>query len=234
MRALKWIIFLVLSLGTILCGMFLFENRNYYVISLLLVIYTLIMAFINFDKRQFNTKKIVVIAVLIALAVAGRIGFSFLPQFKPAVAIIIIIGTCFGAEVGFLSGAMTGLVSNFYFGQGPWTPWQMLCLALIGFIAGIIFHKLEKRSVITLCIYGVISAIIIYGGIMNPISVMLFEPNMTFEMVIGSYIAGISFDAVHAVATVIFLALLAKPMIKLIERIKVKYALEGGENEEGI
>lgn len=234
MRTLKWIFFLLLSVGMLLSEMFLFENKNYYMISLLLVIYTLIMAFSNFDKRQFNTKKIVVIAVLIALAVAGRIGFSFLPQFKPAVAIIIIIAVCFGSEIGFMSGAMNGLVSNFYFGQGPWTPWQMFCLGLIGLIAGIIFHKSEKRSVIILCIYGIVSTIIIYGGIMNPISVMFFQPNINFKIIIGSYIAGISFDVVHAVSTVVFLSLLAKPMIKLIDRIKIKYDLEGEKNEKVI
>jgi len=226
MRILKWIIFLLLLLGTILCGMIFLENRNYYAISLLCVSYTLIMVFSNFDKRNFSTKKLVVIAVLIALAVAGRIGFSFLPQFKPAVAIIIIISVCFGAEIGFMTGAMTGLVSNFYFGQGPWTPWQMFCLGLIGLIAGIIYHNRKNPGVVGLCIYGVVSTIVIYGGIMNPISVMLFEPNINFEILIGSYISGISFDAVHAVSTVVFLIFLAKPMIKLIERIKIKYDLE--------
>ena len=221
MQIAKYLIFLVLSLATIIGGTFLFENQSYYVASLLFVIYTFIMVFMRFDKKHFNTKKLVVIAVLIALAVAGRIGFSFLPQFKPAVAIIIIIAVCFGAEIGFMSGALTGLVSNFYFGQWPWTPWQMFALALIGLFAGIIFNK--KHSIITLSIYGVISTIGIYGGIMNPISVMLFEPSINLEMIIASFVAGISFDAVHAIATVVFLVLLAKPMIKLIERIKIKY-----------
>jgi len=232
MQIAKYLIFLLISLATIIGGTFLFENQYYYVASLLFVIYTFIMVFSRFDKKQFNTKKLVVIAVLIALAVAGRIGFSFLPQFKPAVAIIIITAVCFGAEIGFMSGALTGLISNFYFGQGPWTPWQMFCLGLIGLFAGLIFYGRKKQNIIVLCIYGIISAIVIYGGIMNPISVMLFEPNINHKMIIGSYISGISFDAVHAVSTVIFLVLLAKPMVRLIERIKVKYDLEGGKNEE--
>ena len=134
MQILKWSVFTLISLVTILCGMFLFQDINYYVISLLLIIYTFIMAFSNFDKKKISTRKLVVIAVLIALAVVGRMGFSFLPQFKPAVAIIIITSVCFGADIGFLSGIMTGFISNFFFGQGPWTPWQMFCFGLIGFI----------------------------------------------------------------------------------------------------
>ena len=64
-----------------------------------------------------------------------------MPQFKPVVALVIIAGVCFGGETGFLVGAVTGFVSNFFFGQGPWTPWQMFALGIVGFIGGILFKK---------------------------------------------------------------------------------------------
>lgn len=64
-----------------------------------------------------------------------------LPQFKPVAAIVIISGVAFGGETGFLVGAITAFVSNFFFGQGPWTPWQMFSFGIIGFLAGIMFQK---------------------------------------------------------------------------------------------
>ena len=64
-----------------------------------------------------------------------------LPQFKPVLALTIIAGVAFGGEVGFLVGAMTMLTSNMIFGQGPWTPWQMFAMGIIGFLAGVLFKK---------------------------------------------------------------------------------------------
>jgi hypothetical protein len=84
----------------------------------------------------------VIIAVLCGIAVAGRAAFFMLPQFKPVVAIVIIAGASLGAESGFIVGALSGFVSNFIFGQGPWTPWQMFAFGMIGFIAGLLFCKL--------------------------------------------------------------------------------------------
>ena len=58
------------------------------------------------------------------------------PQVKPCAAIIIITGIALGKKAGFLTGAMTAFVSNFFMGQGPWTPWQMVAFGLLGYIFG--------------------------------------------------------------------------------------------------
>lgn len=81
------------------------------------------------------------IAVLCALNIAGRAALFMLPEFKPVVALTILVGVSFGAESGFLVGAMTMLCSNMLFGQGPWTPWQMFAMGLIGFLGGVCFHN---------------------------------------------------------------------------------------------
>ena len=116
---------------TILFGVFFLNDRKYYFISILILIYTMIPFFMIFEDRKPQGRELIVIAVLSAIAVAGRGAFYMLPQFKPVVAIVIIAGVCFGAESGFLVGAMSGFVSNFFFGQGPWTPWQMFCFGII-------------------------------------------------------------------------------------------------------
>ena len=97
--------------------------------------------FMVFESRKPKARELIIISVLCAIAVSGRTAFFMTPQFKPVVAIVIISGVCFGGEAGFLVGAMTGFVSNFFFGQGPWTPWQMFCFGIIGFLAGILYKK---------------------------------------------------------------------------------------------
>ncbi|MGM9978956.1 MAG: ECF transporter S component [Clostridium sp.] len=209
---------------TILFGIFFLNDRKYYVISLLIIIYTMIPFFMVFENRKPKVRELIIIAVLSAIGVAGRGAFFMLPQFKPVVAIVIISGVCFGGEVGFLVGAMTGFVSNFFFGQGPWTPWQMFCFGIIGFLAGVLFQKGKlKKKKIPLCIFGGLSTFFIYGGIINIGSLLMFSSKFTIKGLIATYISGIPFDLVHSIATVFFLFILSQPMIEKLDRIKIKY-----------
>ena len=209
---------------TILFGIFFLNDRKYYVISLLIIIYTMIPFFMVFENRKPKVRELIIIAVLSAIGVAGRGAFFMLPQFKPVVAIVIISGVCFGGEVGFLVGAMTGFVSNFFFGQGPWTPWQMFCFGIIGFLAGVLFQKGKlKKKKIPLCIFGGLSNFFIYGGIINIGSLLMFSSKFTIKGLIATYISGIPFDLVHSIATVFFLFILSQPMIEKLDRIKIKY-----------
>ncbi len=78
------------------------------------------------------------VVVLAALAAAGRILFSPFPDLKPVSAIAIIAGIMFGRRSGFMVGALAALASNFFFGQGAWTPWQMYAWGLVGYLAGVL------------------------------------------------------------------------------------------------
>ncbi|MCL2610258.1 MAG: ATP-binding cassette domain-containing protein [Defluviitaleaceae bacterium] len=211
---------------TIYIGITLFDDRRFYFISMLIILQTMIPFFLVFEGRKPEARELIIIAVLCAIAVAGRSAFFMLPQFKPVVAMVIIAGVAFGGEAGFLVGAMTGFVSNMFFGQGPWTPWQMFAFGLIGFLAGILFRKgLLRRTPISLAFFGGLATFIIYGGIMNPASVIMWQPNPTIQMFIMAYLMGISFDLVHAAATMFFLIIISKPMLEKLDRIKVKYGL---------
>ncbi len=219
-------IILVAIPATILLGMLVLEDRKYYFISLLIILYTMIPFALVFERRKPQARELIVIAVLAAIAVAGRSAFFMLPQFKPVVAIVIIAGVGFGAEAGFLVGAVAGFVSNFFFGQGPWTPWQMFCFGIIGFMAGILFQKgLLKRTKFSLCVFGGLSTLLIYGGIMNVSTVALFTSAFSWEALLAAYASGFWFDLVHASATVLFLYVLSRPMLEKLDRIKKKYGL---------
>lgn len=211
---------------TIYAGVTLLESRKYYFISLLIILETLIPFCMIFEHRKPRAREVIVISVLCAIAVAGRAAFFMIPQFKPVAAIVIIAGACFGAETGFLVGAVTGFVSNFFFGQGPWAPWQMFAFGIIGFIAGIIFAGgILAKSKTALCIYGGIATFVIYGGIMNPASLIMWQENPTAAMFAAVYIKGLPYDLIHAASTVFFLWFISQPMTEKLERIKVKYGL---------
>lgn len=223
---LAGVLILFIIPATILLGVFLLDDRKYYFISLLIIFYTMLPFAMMFEHRKPQARELIVIAVLIAIAVAGRGAFFMLPQFKPVVAIVIIAGVTLGAEAGFLVGAMTGFVSNFFFGQGPWTPWQMFCFGIIGFVAGILFKKgLLRRTKLSLCLFGGLSTLVIYGGIINIGSLLMFTPELSWKALLATYISGFWFDIVHSIATVTFLFIISKPMIEKLDRIKKKYGL---------
>ena len=220
------ILILIIIPGTILCGVFFLNDRKYYFISLLIIIYTMLPFIMVFENRKPQARELIVVAVLAAIAVAGRAAFFMLPEFKPVVAVVIIAGVCFGAESGFLVGAVAGFVSNFFFGQGPWTPWQMFCFGIIGFLAGILFKKgvLKKRK-LSLCVFGGLATFLVYGGIINIGSLLMFTSQFSWEALMATYVSGFWFDIVHSIATVFFLYVISNSMIEKLDRIKTKYGL---------
>lgn len=223
---LAMILILIMIPATLFAGVYWLDDRQYYFISLLVISYSMLPFFLVFERRKPQARELIVISVLTAIAVAGRVAFFMVPQFKPVVAVVIIAGVCFGAESGFLVGAMTGFVSNFFFGQGPWTPWQMFCFGIIGFLAGILFEKgLLQKSRKALCIYGGLTTFFIYGGLINISSLLMSTPIVTMESLLAVYTAAVWFDLIHAAATVIFLFFLAEPFLEKLERIKIKYGM---------
>ncbi|SDE10707.1 energy-coupling factor transport system substrate-specific component [Paenibacillus sp. UNCCL117] len=227
-RRTIWSALLILLVipATIGLGIFVLDDRKYYFISLLIIGYTMIPFALTFEARKPQARELIVIAVLAAIAVAGRGAFFMLPQFKPVAAIVIIAGVCFGAEAGFLVGAAAAFVSNFFFGQGPWTPWQMFGFGIIGFAAGILFKKgWLRKSRLSLCFFGGLATWILYGGLINLSSVLMVASGLSREALLAAYASGFWFDLVHAGATVFFLFLIGGPMIEKLERIKHKYGL---------
>lgn len=211
---------------TIYVGVYYLGDRKYYFISMLIILETMLPFVMVFERRKPQARELIVIAVLCAVGVAGRAAFFMLPQFKPVTAVVIIAGVAFGGEAGFLVGAVTAFVSNMFFGQGPWTPWQMFAFGIIGFLAGVLFRKgILRRNTAALCAFGGLATFFIYGGIMNPAAVLMFQSRPTPEMFYLAYLQGVPFDLIHAAATVVFLWFIARPMLEKLDRIKVKYGL---------
>lgn len=204
----------------------IFHGKKYMISSLIVVFAAMLPFFMMFEGRKPKAREIMVIAVLSALGVAGRAAFFMVPSFKPVAAFVILTGISFGGEAGFLVGCLIMLISNMFMGQGPWTPWQMFSFGIIGFFAGILYKKgILKARKADLCIYGFLSVVLIYGGIMNPASILMAYGHITKESLLAFYISGLPVDLVHAASTVVFLCIMSRPLLTKLERIKAKYGL---------
>ncbi len=193
-------------------------------LSLGVVVGALVVFFARFETSKPALRQIMPTVVLAALAAAGRILFAALPDFKPVSAIAIVAGAAFGRQAGFMVGALAALVSNLFFGQGPWTPWQMYAWGLIGYFAGVLADRgaFEKRPV--LYVYG-FAAPLLYGFLLNSYYIVGFVHPLTWHTALLAYGAGLPFDLVHGAATVVFLAILYQPWRKKLDRIKRKYGI---------
>lgn len=221
-----WLILLMIPF-TLFVSVCYLGYKQYYVTSLAILIECMIPFVMIFEGRKPKARELVIIASLCAIGVAGRAAFFMLPQFKPVMALTIIAGVAFGGETGFLVGAMTMLLSNVLFSQGPWTPWQMFAMGIVGFLAGILYRKgWLRRTRSSLCVFGIACAVLIYGGIMNPASALIWgSESLNWQMLLGYYVTGFPMDCVHAAATGIFLWFLSEGMLEKLDRIKIKYGL---------
>lgn len=217
------LILLVLTPLTVLAGAVIFKDKQSAWITLCIAVLACIPFFLSFENGKTRVKEMMIIAVMVSLAVVGRIIFTPLPGFKPVTAIVVITAMYFGGEAGFLTGALSAVISDFYFGQGPWTPFQMFVWGLIGFIAGIISDPL-KRSRILLAVYGVVSGVL-FSLLMDVWTVLWWDGSFTLTRYLAATVSAARFTVVYAVSNVIFLLLLQKPIGKKLERIKDKYGL---------
>ena len=202
-------------------GAMLFRGKHYAWISLCVSVLVLVPVFRSFEKRDTSSKELVILCVMIAISAAGRFIFAWLPGFKPVTAMVVITAMYFGSEAGFMTGALSAVISNFYFGQGPWTPFQMFSWGILGLIAGLIANPL-KRSKIVLVIYAIISGIL-YSLLMDVWTVLWADGYFNFSRYLAAIISAAEFTGIYAVSNVIFLLLFAKPIGKILERVKVKY-----------
>ena len=193
--------------------------------------------FCGFEAGRPALRQIVPTATLGALAAAGRILFAPIPDFKPVSAICIIAGVMFGKHSGFMVGALAALCSNFFFGQGPWTPWQMYAWGLVGYIAGVLAQtgvfELDENPArpraltlgkAALLSYGFLSGLF-YGFVLNSWYIVAFLVPVTWQGALAAYLAGLPLDLVHSIATVVFLSVLFVPWKRKLDRIKRKFVL---------
>lgn len=115
-------------------------------LSYAIVIIAIIPFFRMYEKRKPKAREVVLIAMYTAITVTAQIFFHVTVPIQIETSLTIIAGVSMGPQVGFLIGALVRLICNFYMGQGPWTPWQMLTYGMIGFMAGLAFNKAKAEN----------------------------------------------------------------------------------------
>ncbi len=213
-------------------------------LALVFLLVSTVPFYLAFDKRRAQARDLTPIALMAALCVAGRTAFSIipLPNFKPVTALVMITAIAFGPESGFLTGALAAFLSNFLFGQGPWTPWQMFSFGSIGFMTGIcykmgIFGSVEqavtdaggrRRKPLRLCIFGFFCGVL-YGWIMNLQYIAGYIRPLNLKTITAAYAASAWFDISHGACTALVLWLAAEPWVRKLRRIRKKFGLVGEE-----
>lgn len=207
-------------------------DRKYYLSSLLIIILTLAAFFLHFEKRRPQAREVVVLAVMSALAVASRAVFAAVPHFKPMMGIVMLTGIAFGPEAGFLCGAVSGFVSNFIFGQGPWTPWQMFAYGVGGLLAGLFAHwgvlkrtPAKAKDFVVLGIFGFLTIVLIVGPLLDTSTLFMMANTINSTSVAAIYLSGLPVNIVHGAATLLTMVLVGKPLLEKLQRIQVKYGM---------
>ncbi len=309
-------------LSTLLDG-----GKFYMIFSLVLIVCCMAPFFMVFEKRKPKAREIVLIAMMSAITVAAHMFLHVTVPIQIGTALVIVAGIAMGPEAGFLVGALSRFVCNFYMGQGPWTPWQMFCWGLLGFLAGLAFNKIDMTRVtdqvksrdfkvimgpvlciaaaevfafvsyllwpdtaegamvldgingfleavrhvdsvmgflnllgamigwrvyafggvglilgvllqrkrmpvdnVTITLFTFFTTLILYGGLINICSMVTSagfagSGGISWNTLRTLYITGLPYDIMHAAAAAFCMFIMGNPMIRKIERIKIKYGI---------
>ena len=198
----------------------------------MLVVVALVLAlfFAGYEASRPGLRQIMPTLVLAALAAAGRILFGPIPDFKPVSAIAIIAGATLGRRNGFMVGALAALTSNFFFGQGMWTPWQMYAWGMVGYAGGALaragaFDRADGTVRMPALVAAGFASGMLYGAIINVYDIVGFVQPLTWVGAVARLATAVPFDAVHGLSTSLFLAVLYRPWCHRINRVVRKYGL---------
>ena len=207
-------------------------DRKYYLSGLTVILLTMAAFFLHFESRKPQARELVILAVLCALAVGSRAAFAAVPHFKPMLAIVMLTGIVFGPEAGFLCGAISGFASNFIFGQGPWTPWQMFAYGIAGLLAGLlamwgVLKKTPKgwKDVIVLAVFGFLAILVIVGPLLDTSTFFTMATTYDTAAVLAVYAAGVPVNCIHGAAVALTMLLFGKPLLERLQRIQIKYGM---------
>ena len=184
-------------------------------LALLLVAASLVVAGAAWlETGPGSSKELVLIATLAAAAAAGRVLFAAVPNVQPVTVMAVVAGVALGPRAGMSVGALAALVSNFYLGQGAYTPWQMLAWGACGLIGGLAAPLLRRRVPLALACFALGFA---FDAVMDAWEWLSFYPH-TWQAFTTLYLRGIWFDAAHATGNLVLALAVGPELRRLLER----------------
>lgn len=220
---LRYILFISALAACSLAGGIIFKEKAFSWALMSAAILIIAVFFAVFEETETSSGDIAALAFLTALSVTGRIAFAAVPSFKPCSAVIIIAGIYFGSQKGFAVGALTALVSNFYFSQGVWTPFQMVIWGLTGFFAGVFRERLVKGR-LAAPVFG-FAAGIVFSLFMDFWSCIWADNGFNTARYLAMIASAAWFTLSYGVSNVVFLVLLGSPARTIFTRLRVKYGI---------
>ena len=223
------LIFLLVIPATLFFGLRL-TGRAYYLTSTLVIAEILVPFLLAFEDRKPQARELVVLAVLSALAVAARVAIP-IPSFKAIFAVIMLSGIAFGPESGFLVGAVSAFASNFFYGQGAYTPWQMFAYGAGGMLAGFLFAKgrLPQKPLV-MAIFGFLATLLFVGPLLDTCSVFLMLPVVNIQTAWPLYLSGFPVNLSQGVCTFLTMLLFGRPLLEKLDRVKLQYGMTEDDN----
>jgi energy-coupling factor transport system substrate-specific component len=196
---------------------------TYIAASFLVLGAALVAGFAWYERTHPTTRVLALVATLAALAALGRVAFAALPNVKPTTDIVLLSGYVLGGAPGFAVGAVAALASNLFFGQGPWTPWQMVAWGGVGlFGAGLgrlARHELGRIPMAAAC--GV--AGLGFGALMNVSTWVTFSGDHTTAKLIATFGSALPFDIAHATGNILFYLAFGPALVRALRRFRTRF-----------
>jgi len=190
--------------------------------SFAILVAVLLGGFAWYERSRPPAQVVALVAALAALAIAGRIAFAAFPSVKPTTDIVVFAGYALGPAPGFAVGALTGLVSNFWFGQGPWTPWQMLGWGLCGTLGAALAlggRNAGRFALAATCGFAAIA----YGLLLNFSLMATYGGELSWQRFLALEARAIPFDAAHALGNVAFALVAGPAMVRMLVRFRERF-----------
>ncbi len=191
-------------------------------ITFLILGAALLAGFAWYERSRPTSQVVALVAALAALAIAGRIAFAAFPNVKPTTDIVIFSGFALGPAPGFAVGALTALVSNFWFGQGPWTPWQMAGWGLCGILGAglaLVRPRAGRFTLAAVCAFAGIA----YGALLNFSLMATYGGDLSVQRFLALESRAVPFDAAHAIGNATFALIAGPAMVRMLIRFRERF-----------
>ena len=191
--------------------------------SFALLAIALTAGFAWYERSHPTARVIALVATLAALAALGRIAFAPLPNVKPTTDIVLISGYVLGGAPGFAVGAVAALASNLFFGQGPWTPWQMAAWGGVGLagagLARVAGRELGRIPLTVACALASLG----FGAVMNLHLWVTYSGDHTAAKLAAIFATSLPFDIAHATGSALFCLAFGPALVRALSRYRRRF-----------
>ena len=223
-QIVMFVMLLAVIPATLLLGMRL-PGRSYYLLSAVVALEILVPFFMAFEGRRPRPRELVTVAVMAALVTIARVAVP-LPSFKPTFAVIMLAGIAFGPETGFIVGALGALGSDFFYGQGPFTPWQMMAYGMAGVLSGLGFAegRLARKNWV-MGVYCFVCTVLFIGPLLDTSTVTIIATKFTWENMLPIYISGFPVNVSQGACSFLTVLLFGDAILEKLDRVKTQYGM---------